>query len=109
MSEEGAFDEVVKGADAIAHVAFPMFVKWGWVKEVLEPAIKGATGLPRVRSNMGGRSRVKAKKWSTLNDMLTVNWSSASCTPPEKLYDPRLVVNSNLYCSYRSRVECPCD
>lgn len=90
MSEEGAFDEVVKGADAIAHVAFPMFVKWGWVKEVLEPAIKGATGLPRVRSNM-------------------VNWSSASCTPPEKLYDPRLVVNSNLYCSYRSRVECPCD
>lgn len=72
MSEEGAFDEVVKGADAIAHVAFPMFVKWGWVKEVLEPAIKGATGLPRVRSNM-------------------VNWSSASCTPPEKLYDPRLV------------------
>ncbi|RSH88685.1 methylglyoxal reductase (NADPH-dependent) gre2 [Saitozyma podzolica] len=46
ITREGAFDEAVKGVDAVAHTASPVVMS-GAVepKELLDPAIKGTTGV----------------------------------------------------------------
>ncbi|KAI6096705.1 D-lactaldehyde dehydrogenase [Pisolithus sp. B1] len=41
----GAFDEAVKGIDAVAHVASPLTVGWMRAEDLMNPAIKGTVGL----------------------------------------------------------------
>lgn len=45
ITKEGAFDEAVKGIDAIAHVASPLTVGWMRAEDLMDPAIKGTVGL----------------------------------------------------------------
>lgn len=46
LSNDGAFDEAVKGVDAIAHTASPFTRNFkDNVKEMLEPAVKGTTSI----------------------------------------------------------------
>ncbi|KAK6995944.1 hypothetical protein R3P38DRAFT_2800285 [Favolaschia claudopus] len=45
ITKEGAFDEAVKGVDAIAHTASPYHFKADDPAELLEPAIKGTVGM----------------------------------------------------------------
>lgn len=45
ITKEGAFDEAVKGVEAIAHMASPITVNRVRVEDVIEPATKGTTGL----------------------------------------------------------------
>ncbi|KAF7336883.1 D-lactaldehyde dehydrogenase [Mycena venus] len=43
--QEGAFDDVVKGVDAIEHIASPFHFQADDPAELLEPAIKGTVGI----------------------------------------------------------------
>ncbi|KAK6995949.1 D-lactaldehyde dehydrogenase [Favolaschia claudopus] len=45
ITKEGAFDEAVKGVDAIAHTASPYHFKADDPAELLDPAIKGTVGM----------------------------------------------------------------
>ncbi|KAI6014019.1 hypothetical protein BKA83DRAFT_4473825 [Pisolithus microcarpus] len=45
ITKEGAFDEAIKGVEAIAHMASPISVNRVRVEDVIEPATKGTTGL----------------------------------------------------------------
>ncbi|KEP48769.1 NADPH-dependent aldehyde reductase [Rhizoctonia solani 123E] len=45
MSKNGAFDEVVKGVDAIAHTASPVNFDTEDPKDVIEPAVRGTTEI----------------------------------------------------------------
>ncbi|KAI6124593.1 hypothetical protein EDD17DRAFT_1037288 [Pisolithus thermaeus] len=45
ITKEGAFDEAVKGVEAIAHMASPISVNRVRVEDMIEPAVKGTTGL----------------------------------------------------------------
>ncbi|KAJ7675152.1 D-lactaldehyde dehydrogenase [Mycena rosella] len=45
ITEEGAFDEAVKGVDAIEHTASPFHFAADDPAELLEPAIKGTVGI----------------------------------------------------------------
>lgn len=41
----GAYDEAVKDVDAIIHAASPVQFSWDDPSEVIDPAVKGATGI----------------------------------------------------------------
>jgi nucleoside-diphosphate-sugar epimerase len=43
--QEGAFDEVVKGVDAVIHTASPFHFKVTHPNELIEPAINGTVGV----------------------------------------------------------------
>jgi len=43
--QEGAFDEVVKGVDAVVHTASPFHFKVTHPNELIEPAINGTVGV----------------------------------------------------------------
>ncbi|KAF5377008.1 hypothetical protein D9615_007321 [Tricholomella constricta] len=43
--EEGAFDEAVKGIDAIAHTASPFYMNAASVDELIGPAVNGTVGI----------------------------------------------------------------
>ncbi|KAK2464723.1 hypothetical protein APHAL10511_003299 [Amanita phalloides] len=45
--KEGAFDEAVKGVDAILHLAAPVLKKFNHPKEVIDPAVNGTLGILR--------------------------------------------------------------
>ncbi|KAI6010836.1 hypothetical protein F5J12DRAFT_904936 [Pisolithus orientalis] len=45
ITKEGAFDEAVKGVEAIAHMASPISVNYTRVEDVIDPAVQGTTGL----------------------------------------------------------------
>ncbi|ORY92678.1 NAD-P-binding protein [Leucosporidium creatinivorum] len=46
LAEDGAFDEAIKGVDAVAHTASPFFTTFkDNVKDMLEPALKGTTSI----------------------------------------------------------------
>jgi nucleoside-diphosphate-sugar epimerase len=45
--QEGAFDEVVKGVDAVVHTASPFHFKVKHPNELVEPAINGTVGVLR--------------------------------------------------------------
>jgi len=45
IAKEGAFDEAVKGVDAIAHTASPFHLKADSPDELIIPAVKGAVGM----------------------------------------------------------------
>ncbi|KAI6110832.1 D-lactaldehyde dehydrogenase [Pisolithus croceorrhizus] len=45
ITKEGAFDEAVRGVEAIAHMASPISVNKVRLEDVIEPAVKGTTGL----------------------------------------------------------------
>lgn len=45
MTKEGAFNEAVKGVEAIVHTASPISVNWVRVEDVIDPAVKGTTRL----------------------------------------------------------------
>jgi len=45
--QEEAFDEVVKGVDAVVHTASPFHFKVTHPNELIEPAINGTTGVLR--------------------------------------------------------------
>jgi nucleoside-diphosphate-sugar epimerase len=45
--QEGAFDEVVKGVDAVIHPASPFHFKVTHPNELIEPAINGTVGVLR--------------------------------------------------------------
>lgn len=41
----GAYDEAVRGVDAIIHTASPVVWDWEDPSEIIDPAVKGATGI----------------------------------------------------------------
>lgn len=41
----GAYDEAVKDVDGIIHAASPVVWKWEDPSEIIDPAVKGATGI----------------------------------------------------------------
>lgn len=41
----GAYDEAVKDVDGIIHAASPVVWTWESPSEVIDPAVKGATGI----------------------------------------------------------------
>jgi nucleoside-diphosphate-sugar epimerase len=43
--QEGAFDEAVKGVDAVAHTASPFHMNADDPKELFDPAINGTLGV----------------------------------------------------------------
>ncbi|KAK0475280.1 hypothetical protein IW261DRAFT_1496772 [Armillaria novae-zelandiae] len=45
ITEEGAFDEAVKGVDAIAHTASPFYLNAVDPQELIGPAVKGTAGM----------------------------------------------------------------
>ncbi|KAI6037909.1 hypothetical protein EDC04DRAFT_2082589 [Pisolithus marmoratus] len=45
ITKEGAFDEVVKDVDAIAHTASPFHLNARRPEELIEPAVKGTVGI----------------------------------------------------------------
>jgi nucleoside-diphosphate-sugar epimerase len=45
--QEGSFDEVVKGVDAVVHTASPFHFKVKHPNELIEPAINGTVGVLR--------------------------------------------------------------
>ncbi|KAK7472035.1 hypothetical protein VKT23_000146 [Stygiomarasmius scandens] len=45
MSADGAFDETVKGVDAVEHTASPFHFKADDPQELIGPAVKGTTGI----------------------------------------------------------------
>ncbi|KAG6336084.1 hypothetical protein ID866_3010 [Astraeus odoratus] len=45
MTKEGAFDEAVKGVDAIVHTASPAHLNARHPEELIEPAVKGTVGI----------------------------------------------------------------
>lgn len=45
ITKEGAFDEVVKGVDAVAHTASPFHFNAHRPEELIEPAVKGTVGV----------------------------------------------------------------
>ncbi|EPQ50349.1 NAD P-binding protein [Gloeophyllum trabeum ATCC 11539] len=45
ITKEGAFDEAVKGVDAIEHTASPFHLNCDDPNEFIEPAVKGTTGV----------------------------------------------------------------
>ncbi|KAI6010833.1 hypothetical protein F5J12DRAFT_566961 [Pisolithus orientalis] len=49
ITKEGAFDEAVKGVDAIAHIASPVYMPG----DMVEPALKGTTGILRSALQFG--------------------------------------------------------
>ncbi|KAI0061974.1 D-lactaldehyde dehydrogenase [Artomyces pyxidatus] len=53
IQKEGAYDEAVKGVDAIIHAASPVVWIWEDPEEIIGPAIKGATGILRSAQKYG--------------------------------------------------------
>ncbi|KAL0062381.1 hypothetical protein AAF712_010727 [Marasmius tenuissimus] len=45
IAKEGAFDEAVKGVDAVEHVASPFHMNADDPNELIEPAVKGTVGI----------------------------------------------------------------
>ncbi|KAJ8089397.1 hypothetical protein PM082_014645 [Marasmius tenuissimus] len=45
IAKEGAFDEAVKGVDAVEHLASPFHMNADDPKELIEPAVKGTAGV----------------------------------------------------------------
>lgn len=41
----GAYDEAVKDDDGTIHAAFPVIFSWDDPSQVIDPAVKGATGI----------------------------------------------------------------
>ena len=45
MNQDGAFDEAVRGVDAILHTASPLYIVEGDPDEIIVPAVKGSVGI----------------------------------------------------------------
>lgn len=45
LCQDGAFDEAVKGVDAVAHTASPFHMQADDPKELFDPAINGTVGV----------------------------------------------------------------
>ncbi|KAG8762779.1 methylglyoxal reductase (NADPH-dependent) gre2 [Ceratobasidium sp. 428] len=45
IAKDGAFDEAVKGVDAVAHTASPFHFEADDPQELIEPAVKGTVGI----------------------------------------------------------------
>jgi len=45
IAQEGAFDEAVKGVNAIAHTASPFYINATTPEELINPAVKGTRGI----------------------------------------------------------------
>ncbi|KAG6884850.1 hypothetical protein C0993_007783 [Termitomyces sp. T159_Od127] len=59
ITKEGAFDEAVKGVDAIAHTASPFYLNAGSVDELVKPAVNGTVSILRsAQKNGSGVKRV---------------------------------------------------
>ncbi|KAG6901798.1 hypothetical protein C0995_007824 [Termitomyces sp. Mi166 len=57
ITKEGAFDEAVKGVDAIAHTASPFYLHAASVDELINPAVNGTVGI--LKSAQKNGSNVK--------------------------------------------------
>ncbi|KAL5521236.1 hypothetical protein ACEPAG_9159 [Sanghuangporus baumii] len=55
ITKAGAFDEAVKGVDAIEHTASPFHLKANDPNEVIEPAVKGTVGILESALKFGGK------------------------------------------------------
>ncbi|KAG6830276.1 hypothetical protein H0H92_001542 [Tricholoma furcatifolium] len=53
ITKEGAFDEAVKGVDAIAHTASPFYLTAASVKELIEPAVNGTVSILKSAAKNG--------------------------------------------------------
>ncbi|KAG8702659.1 methylglyoxal reductase (NADPH-dependent) gre2 [Ceratobasidium sp. 395] len=59
IAKDGAFDEAVKGVDAVAHTASPFHFEADDPQELIEPAVKGTVGiLKSIEKNAPGVQRV---------------------------------------------------
>ncbi|KAF8608519.1 NAD(P)-binding protein [Ceratobasidium sp. AG-I] len=59
IAEDGAFDEAVKGVDAVAHTASPFHFQAEDPQSLIEPAVKGTIGiLKSIQKNAPGVQRV---------------------------------------------------
>ncbi|KAJ7662725.1 D-lactaldehyde dehydrogenase [Mycena polygramma] len=67
ITMDGAFDEAVKGVDAIEHTASPFHFKVDDPAELLEPAIKGTVGILE-----------SARKYGTFTERIVVTSSTAA-------------------------------
>lgn len=57
--QDGAFDEAVKGVDAVAHTASPFHMNADEPKELFDPAINGTLGvLKSIKKNNPNVQRV---------------------------------------------------
>jgi len=44
-SEAGAFDDAVKGVDAVIHTASPVLINAEKSSDIIDPAVKGTEGI----------------------------------------------------------------
>ncbi|KAK7047142.1 hypothetical protein VNI00_006807 [Paramarasmius palmivorus] len=54
ISKPGAFDEAVKGVDAVQHIASPFHMNADDPNELIEPAVKGTVGILESVKKFGG-------------------------------------------------------
>ncbi|KAJ7034205.1 D-lactaldehyde dehydrogenase [Mycena alexandri] len=62
ITKEGAFDEAVKGVDAIEHTASPYHFQADDPAELIEPAVKGTVGILESARKYGFRSPESIKR-----------------------------------------------
>ncbi|KAL0574028.1 hypothetical protein V5O48_001175 [Marasmius crinis-equi] len=55
IAKAGAFDEAVKGVDAVEHVASPFHLNADDPKELIEPAVNGTVGILESAQKFGGQ------------------------------------------------------
>ncbi|KAG6855973.1 hypothetical protein H0H87_008871 [Tephrocybe sp. NHM501043] len=65
ITKEGAFDEAVKGVDAIAHTASPFYLTAASVNELIGPAVNGTVGILKsaVKNGQGVKRIVGDVLW----------------------------------------------
>ncbi|GJN89299.1 hypothetical protein Rhopal_002279-T1 [Rhodotorula paludigena] len=86
LAEPGAFDEAIKGVDAVAHTASPFFFNFkDGVKELLEPALKGTVSM----------LEAAAREASVKNVVITS--SLAAAQDPAKGLDPGFTRTSEVW------------
>ena len=51
----GAYDEIVQDVDAIIHAASPVVFTWEDPSEIIDPAVRGATGILASANKFGKR------------------------------------------------------
>ncbi|GEM07308.1 ketoreductase [Rhodotorula toruloides] len=86
LADDGAFDEAIKGVDAVAHTASPFTFSFeDNVKDMLEPALKGTTSI------------LEAAKREPSVKSVVITSSLAAAQDPAKGLDPGFVRTSAVW------------
>lgn len=90
----GAYDEAVKDFDGIIHSASPVVWKWEDPSEIIDPAVKGATGILESTAKYGKNVKrvvltssataivMEGQKEGDVYDEVSGHSSSSSCSVP---------------------------